>query len=341
MLSIIPATDAATWDFAVSTLPHDLRDVHLSSAWARAHAIPGVREGFLATWMNEKLKFIVCQAFMLRTIGDTGYRDMITIGYGGPFSGAALSSPIDVIPFEEAMAAWRKENRVVSEFYLLNPVYNAHQWVLLPQEPSYVERNVYLVHLGSDEEIEARMRPTRLQSMNKVKDPLLYPLLGPDAFHALYDPAMTRLDAAGRWRFPVEYFRRAQMELQPGEHIAFLGMGDKQRVMAAAMFVRGTTVAYYHLACTAADRVGGYADLVLAAGMSSARAAGCDWMHLGGGLHSRDGDTLDTYKRSFGGIPRMVFSVRRVHDQAKYDELSVGAPEGWFPAYRYKEANPS
>jgi hypothetical protein len=275
---------------------------------------------------------------MLRGIPGTGLYDMTSQGYGGPLTSATMPSPVDGIVFDQHFAAWRKENRVVAEFYLLCPAYMTHQSVLLPAAELVPEREVFFVHLGSDEEIEAGLTKSRIQVVNRARGAQLDPLLGVSEFFALYNDAMIRKDASARWRFAESHFLRLKAELR--DKVAIIGTRDGTGALkAAAMFVRGGGMAHYYLAATAEDRLSGYNDICLLAGMTAARAVNCEWLSLGGGLSADGSDTLAFYKRSFGSYPRMLYSVRRVHDQLTYDLLSKPHNVGhFFPAYRAEPA---
>lgn len=338
---IVLAQDAVTWDGYINMLPYEFRDIHFTSAWARAHETDTQRGG-LAVWVNDAGGYIVCQPFMLRDIPGTDSKDLTAIGYGGPVTSAMIPNASDGMHFEEGFAEWRREYGIVSEFYLLGPCYQPHQWVLLPEQP-HPEREVFIVHLGSDDEIHSRLRATRRQSMEKAGYAVMDSELTPAAFHVMYDIAMKAKGAPARWRLTLRHFEQLQHELR--DKMSIIAMAPVPRkepthALAAAVFLRGTGVAYYHLAATAPERVSGYADLCIIAGMVAARSVGCMYLDMGGGLTADD--TLATYKRSFGGVPRMTYSIRRIYDVERYAELTkaVGIFETpFFPAYRALEAS--
>jgi hypothetical protein len=349
MLSVLTARgdDAKRWDAYVEALPYDLRDVHFTSAWGRAHetadAVPR-----LAVLEGEGR--VVLQPFLLRRIGDTDLQDLTAAGYGGLVTSHALPGTEDGAEFEREMQAWRADNRVVSEFYLLNPIFAAHQMLLATGSGAQLRpvKDVVILHVGPQDEFVEGLRATRRHALQKAGGPARVGWrIQPSEFTELYDQAMERKAASPRWRLERGYFDRlAEM----GKPIVAFASGpvitEPRGVDAAAIFAYGPAVAYYHLAATAELPNAGMSDIVIAAGYREARERGCDWLHLGGGVTADKDDSLLAYKRSFGGMTRVVYAVRRVCDLVAYAELTVrngcslerAKPDGFFPAYRAKEA---
>lgn len=337
MFKVLSAVqDREEWDRCISYLTHDLRDVYLMSGWGRLYET-GLATAKLAVLVDEKLGYIVCQPFLHRKIEGTGYTDMAAAGFGGPFTSHAIPAREDGLLFEAEFARWRTAHAVVSEFYLLNPIYAGHQFTLLPSlEWIREERTVYMVHLGSDEEILMRMRDTRVQSIGKAHTAVMA-VASPSGMEHAYQLAMREKGAADRWRMPVGYFERMGQELEQ-HSVIFSAVHPVEGPKAIATFIRGTACAYYSLAATMGRPMTGYADRCVTEAMMWARAAGCEWLNMGGGME--DGDTLASYKKSFGGFARKVYSVCRVHDERAYRLLSgdLSLEPRFFPAYRAKEA---
>lgn len=326
--------DAERWDQLVDYLPFDLRDVHVSSAWGRLNERNGVTAK-LAVLIDEGQGYLVCQPFLHRLIGESeGLSDVTCAGYGGPMTSSVLPTRWQGNHFQADWIAWCKANRVVSEFYLANPVHAAHQSVLMAHGAGEImERMVALLHLGDDEELVRGMRPNRRQSLRKANSAAIKPVDGTTMW-AVYNQAMQRKSAAERWMLPPSYFNRL---LNHGGTI--LGAFDGHQLKAVAAFLfQGRATAYYHLAATVEPPASGFADQLIVAGAKLAKNAGFDWLHLGGGLSPAPDDSLLQYKSSFGGIKRPAYSVRKVHNREAYDRLSGDALTAFFPAYREGEA---
>lgn len=327
--------DAARWTELIGYLPYDLRDVYMTPGWGRANEADGAT-AHLAVSIHEGQGFIVAQPFLKRPIRGTPFCDITALGYGGPVTSSALAARTDGVSFNDEFRAWCRTQQVVSEFYLINPVSASHQQILLPSDGGpRMERGVTLLHLGTQDEIVARMRPNRRQSLRKANGAVV-DWCQPANVADVYVPAMRRKNAAPRWQFSLGYFENLKRQL--GDNCAMVSSTKDGVVQAVAVFLLGRATAYYHLAATVEHPVSGHADQLILAGAVLAKKRGCDWLHLGGGLTADTDDTLAAYKRSFGGITRPVYSNRRVLDRTVYDALSQGHDPSFFPAYREKEA---
>lgn len=335
---VLSTADGEEWDFAINCLPYGMRDIHYTAGWYRAHEHPG-HVGKLAVMADHAAGYLVCQPFMMREIPGTLFSDMTTAGgFGGRLTSTTLPSPVDGHYFEDFMRKWRRDQSVVSEFYLINPTLVPLQVMMEAGGTDlFAEREVFLMHLGTDEEIEGRLTKGRKHSVSRLKEPRLIPTMEPVEFENLYNASMDRKEASARWRFPAGHFQNMRDNL--GSRLAFIGAQNAEgEIKAAALFARGDSVCHYLLSCTAEDRLSGYADLCILSGATAARAAGCEWLYLGGGLSDDASDPLAFYKRSFGAIPRLLYSARKVHMPNVYDGLSGDADRlGSFPAYRQTE----
>lgn len=315
--------DAAIWDAMIQRLPYDYRDVHLSSAWGRAHEGPGVT-AHLAVLADTARGFMVCQPFLLRHVAGA-FTDMTWPGYGGPMTDSTLPAITDGIAFDRAMDQWRAERNVVSEFYLVNPIYAAAQHILIPRDASMQRQQGVTILPAELPQVIKMMRPNRRESLRKGEVAMVE-FADKQEAQAIYDSAMERVGAPPRWRLQLPFDVRG-----------FTFAAQANRVTKAiAMFLVGTEAAYYHLAARTEDCPSGFSDQLILAGIQIAHEYGARWMHLGGG---RSGDdSLAAYKRSWGGMIRPVYSVRRVHDPDAYASLSGGGDDDdFFPAYRRKE----
>lgn len=326
--------DSEWWDRTIRRLVHDHRDVHFTSAWARAHEGPGV-EAYLAVLEDTARGNynMVCQPMLLRRIDGTPFNDVTWPGYGGPMTDNALPAITDGLKLETALVPWRQDRNVVSEFYMLNPALAAAQSVLLPRDLTMkLERGVTILP-AEPAQVLKMMRPNRREAFHKGEGAVV-DWCEPDAAQALYDVAMDRLGATERWRLP------GHIERLPQDRTYIFGATRDGELQAMAVFLFGADVAYYYLAARAEDCPDGYSDQIIMAGVQLAHERGCTWLHLGGGRTNATDDSLAAYKRSWGGITRPVYSVRRVHDPDAYEALSgtwASTDIGFFPTYRRDE----
>lgn len=323
------------WDTTVNLMPYDVRGLPLSSAWGRAHEEPGVT-AHLAVMDDVERGFTICQPFLKRAIPDSVYFDIAAAGYGGQFTSHPMPAFSDAQGFDRLFCEWAYHSNIVSEFYLLNPVTAFVQPVCLQDATMKLERGATILPLLTDELQLELVRPNRRESLRHGADAAIG-TIGPGEFFEFYAAAMERKGAAQRWRLSVEHV--AGLKRQMGNDVALLGACDPEGEMrAVAIFCFGQEAAYYHLSATSAVAKSGYADRLIMHGAALARDRGRRWLHLGGGFQDDDG--LAAYKRSFGGMIRPVYSVRRIHNGWLYDSLSkrIVPRPGFFPAYRSQEA---
>lgn len=337
MFSVLGTQDRSAWRSALSMLPYDLRDVHLLPEWGEAHEAEGVT-AHLAVFVDHDEQFMVCQPFLKRRIKD--YFDLTSAGYGGPVTNAVLPTIRDAQLYEQAFSIWRNQNDIVSEFYLINPLLMGHQAVMLPNCHPVWERDVTIVPLGSMDEFSAHLRKNRIQSMDSAALDVVVATMTPSKMWELYEPAMRSKNAAVRWQFSQEYFERLASMTWVDIFGAFNTAA--QRVEAGAVFTKSPIAIYYYLAAREEDARSGFADWCIQRAARQGVGTAVPWLHLGGGL--KPGDSLEKYKRSFGGIQRPVYSVRRIYQREIYVALSGGDDRddalygGFFPAYRKGDA---
>lgn len=326
MLTVFSSLNPA-WDSAVQMLPLRLRDVFLTSAWGRVCEREGAK-AYLAVY--EDHRFFTMQPFVVRPIPGTTQHDVTLDGYGGPVSTSPLLARTDGAGLRRELDAWMHEHGIVSEFCLLNPVTADHQSVLLAGvDQQVLERGVTILPISDDSEFLRGLRPNRAESLRKGADAVV-DWCQPAEVADLYWPAMDRKGAEERWRFTLGDLEHLKKML--GENCCMLSAKQGNSTKAVAVFLFGTDVAYYYLSAVTEQPVTGYADQLILAGMKLAQERGCRWLHLGGGRSNDDG--LAAYKRSWGGMIRPVYSLRRIYDLPQYLKLTGDAKTSFFPAYR-------
>ena len=325
--------DAVGWDGYIQMLPYDLRDVHFTSGWGRSQERDGAT-AHLAVWMDQW--FLIVQPFLLWPIPgnrgqDTGLSDMTTAGDGGPACNANLLAPGDADEFEREFDLWRTEHGVLTEFYMLNPVTAVSQLPLIDRAiPLHHVRTVNILPLGMD----MPMHKNRVQSLAKAERAKITNDFDIANFDRHYSAAMQAKAAADRWRLSVGDL--AALDAHLGKRVQMLNASDARILRAQAIFFLGTgATAYYYLAARSDEPADGFADRLVIEAMHRAKFLGNAYLHLGGGL--KDGDSLDAYKASFGGLRRPVYSVQRIFEPTIYETLARGHKSGFFPAYRAEE----
>jgi hypothetical protein len=150
-------------------------------------------------------------------------------------------------------------------------------------------------------------------------------------FAQLYTRALNRLNAKVFYRFSPTYFSGLGAL---GQHlgVALAWSGDEP--VGGNLFLFGCNYAHGHLAGTnQTGRKFGASTLLLVEGSRQARQRGCELLNIGGGM--RSGDTLEDYKRSFGGPSYSYAYVIHVADPERFEQL-CRMPNAPWP-YRISE----
>jgi len=329
------------WDRYIEMLPYDLRDVHVSRAWMRAHEEVMGGTAMLAVLEHDE-NFVIVEPFMLRPISD-GWFDATSVGYGGPLSSSSLPTRLHGVDWDYYFYQGCLANKVVTQFTMMSPFAEGHQQ-LLTSWPLTSEKNVVILPLGPEADMLERMKPKRRHCVVKARarGMVAVPPFESDAvnmFAENYNHAMARKGAPTRWSRSAEYFARIGV----GCGGLMLEAREEGERHASAIFTAGKDSAYYEFAASVGTPIDGASDLLILEAAQWARGKGCTWLHLGGGVTSSPDDSLLAYKRSFGGYVRCVSSVRRILDNRAYKALCDAkginpADDGFFPAYRKDEA---
>jgi len=136
-------------------------------------------------------------------------------------------------------------------------------------------------------------------------------------FARLYSQTLDRLNANVFYRFSPSYFSGLAAL---GRHlgIALAWHGDEP--VGGNLFLFGCNYGHGHLAgSNQTGRKHGAATLLLVEGARQARQRGCELLHIGGGV--RSGDSLEDYKRSFGGPSYRYAYVTYIADPERFEQL--------------------
>jgi hypothetical protein len=155
----------------------------------------------------------------------------------------------------------------------------------------------------------------------------------------LYDNLITRHEIAGLQQFSPASFR-TQFEV-PGLEV-FVARCKGTVVGMLLWFVQGS-VAYYHLGAYSPEGYELRASFALFdAVIEEFRGRGLEWLSLGAGagVDADADDGLTRFKRGWSTGTRPAYFLGRVLDRNAFEalsEASPGAPDDYFPPYRYGE----
>jgi len=253
-------------------------------------------------------------------------RDVVTpYGYGGPTGDG----------FWPAYEAWARERGAVTTFVRFHPLYANQNGA-----PIHVEELAPTVawRLGEERDLLAGLHFKHRNKVRKAEKAgaNVAAATGLGDFVELYEDTMRRLDAAGSYFFPPEYWERLA---GLGDALVRFDASIDGETVASALCLATPPWLHYHLSGTTdSGRSTGSSTLVLLEAARWARERGYERFHLGGGLGG-SADSLHHFKARFdpeGLVPAAV--GKAIHDEDAYRELSGGQTgyEGYFPAYRHR-----
>jgi serine/alanine adding enzyme len=157
-----------------------------------------------------------------------------------------------------------------------------------------------------------------------------------DAFAALYDQTMQRLDAAHFYRYPDDYWQQLVRGLS--EQLILFEAWRHGELLAGIVCLAGGPWFHYHLGATSdAARELGASHLLLYEAACHAQREGFSQFHLGSGVGEGGGSLLE-FKQRFTHVPAIEqWLGKAVHDVDRYLELTgtqAVTYDGFFPAYR-------
>jgi Acetyltransferase (GNAT) domain len=332
--------DARRWTALVNNLPTQRRDIHFLPEYGRIYRDSYGFEPLLAVYSNGD--GYVIQPLVRRPLTDLpflagaadagAYTDIANpYGYGGPLSNAADPGIGQRLytRYAEAFTAWCNAQELASEFASLHPFMADHQLGLIGQTlaPRH-EKDVVFIDLSLGEKaIFAGINRGHRSSLNKARRAGVQIKKVPpsarnlDIFNEIYRETMLRRKAAARWFVPDTYFSNCCRHLGPNRISMFFAfVGDV--VECAYLLMHDFGVAYYHFASTRAQFPELRANnLTMYETALWAQRAGYARYHLGGGVTSREGDTLLRFKAGFSDLRAPLYTYFCIRDKAVYDRL--------------------
>jgi hypothetical protein len=336
MLEIITADNPERWDEIIhSMLEYDF--YHLASY----HRLDQSGEALLLYFHDEKAGFAL--PVIQRAIDGTAYKDITSVyGYSGPLSRSKNPPVEDIRLFQKELKNYFDANHIISVFSRLHPLLD-NQALLLNDLGEITDLNLTVgIDLNVPEAQQKRQYARSLKNrINHLKKQgvRIVKVSGKkeiDAFIEIYKENMDRVNAAGIYYFPADYFYTF---LEKIDSCILLAAYEGQWISGSlCTFCNGIMQA--HLNATKNDFLHlSPLKLVLDQARVEGKARGMDWLHLGGGRSGED-DSLFVFKSQFSD-ERFMFKVwKYIHDEEVYNSLlsrkqKGNIPEnGFFPLYR-------
>ncbi len=163
-------------------------------------------------------------------------------------------------------------------------------------------------------------------------------------FLAIYEESMDRLDASDYYYFSEGYFDKIFDILQDKVHLAIVTDKTGEEVAAGGLFMDFNGIVQSHLSATKTTYMNQAPSKLMFDGVIEwAAESNHKWLHLGGGVNSRE-DSLYRFKKGFSPIKNQFTTLRIIHDQQRYNNLNYIALQengkkefddlDYFPLYR-------
>lgn len=265
-------------------------------------------------------------------------------GYGGLLS----LSPSDCVHseglrcFVDQLANWCSERHVVCCVIRLHPLIEQQDWFegverwddRLQLHSRGTTSSIELAQWDENLDQPANLRRDRRSDMRLANRTLRLTWSTGDEedaeqkleiFAALYDQLIARTAAESFYQFPLRYFRKLKT-LGTRLGIALTWLEDEP--VGGNLFLAGPCYAHGHLAATNdVGRKYGASTMLIVQGARWARNRGCEQLHLGGGM--KPGDSLEDFKRSFGGSSHIYRYATFIADRERFDEISRLPSASW------------
>ena len=339
--------DAERWTTLVENSPAP--DVYYLPEYARATAEIEMTEPLALVGGAQSCRILA--PLLLRqqsaTLNGSGteWLDASTpYGYGGLLNLSASNSahPESFHSFIDQLDAWCSQRRVVCCIIRLHPLIGQHDWFehadrwqdRLQLHSRGITSSIELSQWNEALDQPASLRRDRRADMRLANRNLRITWSTGDDDHAelqlgifatLYDQLIDRAAAESFYRFPQRYFLKLKT-LGKRLGIALAWFEDKP--VGGNLFLAGPRYSHGHLAATNdIGRQYGASTLLITQGARWARERGCEQLHLGGGM--RPGDSLEEFKRSFGGSSHVYRYVTFIADRERFDEICRLPSASW------------
>lgn len=277
------------------------------------------------------------------------YFDIITpYGYGGPIilEAGARENLIETY-WREWTIHCRKE-RIVCEFVRFHPLV-ANQTDFGSYYDTELNRHTLAIDL-TDKHFMINQFTSKCRNMIRKAEKIGVVCELDEAceeierFCEMYHRTMKKDNANEFYFFPLEYFKAAREKLYG--RLMLINARQNGQIIAASLFMLSKDFMHYHLSATDPNYYHCAANnLILKTAAIYGNETERRWLHLGGGLTSRDDDVLFKFKRSFAKEEmnqKAYYLGRIIYDRKAYEKLiQIRREHGvlnddclYFPKYR-------
>jgi len=298
-------------------------DIYFQPDFVRLHARPNPVDS-----MDDG---ILRHSASVRSVPGTDFEDLETPhGYGGPIA-------LDVPSLADGLRKWRRrqtEQGRLAEFIRMHPFANALAYRDILDMVRFDRLTVLVdLQISEQERWRAYSKGTR-HAINRSRKSVVVRRLKADEvdiFKTCYEEGLKRNRADAQYFFSDIYYR----DLLSADWCTTWCAETADKVIAVASFLSHGPLAHYHLAGGLAEsRNDGANYAMLEAAFKHFRAAGCRWMHLGGGRTAAPDDELYRFKSKFSTMRAAFYTGGMIFRADDYKRMSNDESR-YFLSYRF------
>lgn len=354
--ALIPVHEPDAWNAVLDKCR--FQDIYHSPGYHSLASELGEGEPYLFSFSLDGE--IAALPFLLRTlngidgIGPTDWTDATSVyGYPGPVTSMHEGNPTSGAfskAFQKALLETLHDMRCISLFSRLNPL-SPDTWLLSDAAEVDSSGITVAVDLTAPESVQLgeMSKGHRYDIRKAIREGVVVSedesFQRIDEFVGIYYETMDRSNAGSYYYFPERYFQLAKSLLGKSVHLYFAETGDK--TVAGSLFFECNGILQYHLSATPTEYLNYSGAKVIIDNVRRLGASeGKRWLHLGGGVSSKEADPLFRFKAGFSRKRLPFHVVRLISDRSAYDKAvearnnaiavtgRTAKPGSYFPAYR-------
>lgn len=307
------------------------------------HQLDDKNRPVLLSLVNEGT--IVALPLIIRSIPNTQLFDCTSAyGYCGPISNLQSKDiPVAHLEhFRRELIEFFKKSNIVSAFTRLHPLIYSEDFFTDFGSIRYLNKTIAIDLSLSPEDQRKQYRKSNKSELNQLRRKGFYVVEAQteheiDAFIAIYNETMLRVNASSMYFFNREYFYRFLTSTDFKSKLLLAKFEDT--IVAGAIFTITKGIMQYHLAGTASEYIKVTPmKLVIDEARLLGNELNLKYLHLGGGVGGSDDDPLFYFKAGFSGYFCQYKVWQYIVDERKYNDLvtesNADRASDFFPLYR-------
>ena len=326
---------------------NQLLDIYFEPKYSKINEF--LIEGETQTFEYEDDNGRIIYTFIVRKIPfeieGVGYYDITSpYGYGDPIILKSNNEKELIKNFMLKFDEYCLKNNIISEFIRFHPVEQNHFGFEKYYDVEF-NRKTLGINLKDYENpfLEEFSRSTRKRINRQIREGMTFKLIKKPnmeevkSFYKVYTNTMDRNEASNFYYFPLKYFEDLNKEFN--ENILLINIfNDNELIASGYYFVYGKYM-HAHLSGTIKKYLKlSPAYMIRYAATIWGKENGYEMIHGGGGVTTKEDDSLFIFKKRFSQKTEFDFYLgKRIINKEVYDlliEINKNENENYFPLYR-------